>query len=129
MNKNIFLSSAYTHGNQEENVLRQIKAFHHLRDKGWTPITPLLSHYLDLYQNRPYEDWIKWCFDMIDVSIALCRLDMHIPSSGADREEDRALKRKLFVFHEARTVPHWDDFYKENKLFLCHRNGIPMNAL
>jgi hypothetical protein len=104
---------AYTIGDKEENVLRQIKAFHELRDKGWTPFIPLLSYYLDLYRSRPYEDWIDLCFTYIEVSRAFCRVGLETPSSGAEREEQKAWSINIPVFYETATVPEFKEFEKD----------------
>lgn len=109
MNNRIFISSAYTNGDLEENVLRQVKAFHHLRDLGWAPYAPLLSHYLDLYKSRPYEDWISLCFSYLDICSAIVRIDLHVASEGGDREAEHAREQNIEVFHELRSVPV---FYK-----------------
>jgi Domain of unknown function (DUF4406) len=120
-NNRIFISSAYTNGNLEENVLRQIKAFHYLRDRGWAPYAPLLSHYLELYQPRPYEDWMDLCFTYLDCCIALVRVDLHVSSSGGDREAEYAREHGIEVFHELRSVPEFSNFVERVVARIKHK--------
>ena len=101
----IFISSPYTHGNPGDNVTVQIEAFHHLRDKGWVPFAPLLSHYLHIHRVRTYEDWIDWDLEWLNCCDAYLRLPSNLPSKGADIEEQHATEIGLKRYYSLESVP------------------------
>lgn len=91
----IYIASPYTIGDKMENVRLQIEAWHILRDRGYYPIAPLLTHFIHEVRNRDYEDWMDYDFKLL----SLCKKVFRIkpiyngeerPSSGADREEIEA---------------------------------------
>jgi hypothetical protein len=104
--RTIFISSPYTNGDIEFNVLQQILAMHTLIDRGYAPFTPLLSHYADLVNPRPYEEWITFCLAWVARCDALVRLKADVPSDGADREVAEAERLGLPVFLGIDDVPH-----------------------
>lgn len=84
----IYIASPYRLGDQATNVRTQIEAAHRIMDMGHAPVTPLLSHFLDLRRSRPPEDWI-----LADLAIVpRCDVVLRLPgeSSGADREVELA---------------------------------------
>jgi hypothetical protein len=88
----IYIASPYTVGDKLENVKLQIEAWHILRDKGFIPIAPLLSHYLEEFRHREYLDYLDYDFAIISLCNIVVRIRPHIdgveiPSSGADQEE------------------------------------------
>jgi len=82
--KLVYIASPYTAGNQEENVLRQIKAANKIIDLGHIPVWPLSSHYLHLDQPRPYQEWLDIDIELLSRCDALVRLQGR--SHGADME-------------------------------------------
>lgn len=82
--KIIYIASPYTLGDVAANVAAQMEAAHKILDMGHVPYWPLESHFLHLYRQRPYEEWLKK-----DLTI-LSRVDivLRLPgeSAGADRE-------------------------------------------
>lgn len=66
----------------------QIDTFAILRDLGYQPIAPLLSHFVDVRHPAHYDRWMEWCLAMVGV----CDVVLRLPgaSSGADREEATA---------------------------------------
>lgn len=91
----IYIASPYTIGDVAENVSRQIAAAHHILDMDHCPIAPLLSHYLHIYKQRPYKDWM----DMDMALIKRCDILLRLPgkSSGADEEVEFANSLKIPV--------------------------------
>ena len=91
--KLVYISSPYTLGDIGANVAVQIEASHKIMDAGHCPITPLLSHYLHVYRQRPYQDWMAIDLAMIPKADVVLRLPGK--SSGADQEV--ALARSLGI--------------------------------
>lgn len=82
----VYIASAYTNGDQAANVAAQIHAAHELMDLGCAPIAPLLSHFLHIVRQRPYEEWLAMDMALLlraDVVLALPRT---VPSPGAVAE-------------------------------------------
>ncbi len=101
MKKLIYIASPYTAGNQEENVLRQIKAANKIIDAGHIPIWPLSSHYLHLEQPRPYDDWLDIDIELLSSCDALVRLPGN--SNGADIEVNAAAGN-MHVFYGMKSL-------------------------
>lgn len=93
----VFISSPYTIGDPEQNVLRQIACADKLMDLGFCPILPLLSHYQHLKFPRDYEDWMKIDFEKILRSDCVLRLPGK--SKGSDREVAFAREKGIPVFN------------------------------
>jgi hypothetical protein len=94
--KRIYLASPYSKGDHKENVRRQMRAAHNLMDLGYAPYVPLLSHYLHLFNPRPYEDWIKFDNSWVLVCDAVLRLPGE--SLGADSEVKLARENGIPVY-------------------------------
>ena len=86
--KVIYIASPYTKGDVAENVRIQMDAAHRIMDAGHCPIAPNLSHFLHMHRARPYEDWMKIDFELINRADLVLRLDG--ASAGADREVNHA---------------------------------------
>lgn len=80
----VFISSPYTLGDKADNVQRQIEMAHTLLDYGYCPVAPLLSHYLEQWHPRPWEEWMEMDMALLARCDALLRLAGE--SRGADRE-------------------------------------------
>jgi hypothetical protein len=82
--KLIYIASPYTVGDVAANVSVQMDAAHRIMDMGHCPVVPLLSHFLHIHRQRPYQDWID-----IDLAI-IPRVDILLrltgDSVGADGE-------------------------------------------
>lgn len=100
--KIIYIASPYTKGDVAANVTVQMEAAHRLMDMGYCPIAPLLSHFLHIHKNRPYEDWLK--FDLMLIPKVDMVLRLPGPSDGADREVSLALSCGIVVAFG------WDNF-------------------
>ena len=82
--KIIYIASPYTLGDVAANVARQKEAAHRILDMGHCPIAPLLSHYLHIYRQRPYEEWLNMDLAIIPRVDVLLRLPGE--SKGAEQE-------------------------------------------
>lgn len=109
MEKTIFISSPYTHGNKEVNVYLQKEAFDYLIRLGWAPFAPLWSHYQHLAFPLSYAQWIEYDLIWLDRCDAYVRLDSDLPSTGADIEEAEAKRLELPIFYGLKSVPHADN--------------------
>lgn len=97
MNVRVYIASPYTIGDKEANVKAQLVAYHELRDRGFFPFAPLLSHYVQLVRPRLYEDWMTIDFEWLEACDAVLRLPGE--SSGADREVAHAAEESIPVFY------------------------------
>lgn len=92
----IYIASPYNAGDREKNTKLQIDAFHILRDFGYLPIAPLLSHYVNLVRDRSHKDWLEYDIELLKICDIVVRLrpkdekGVEIPSPGADIEEQKA---------------------------------------
>lgn len=98
----IYIASPYTLGDVAANVSVQKEAAHKILDFGHCPIAPLLSHYLHIHRQRPYEDWLKMDLVLLRKSDVLLRLPGE--SKGADVEVALARELNIPVFLG------WDEF-------------------
>jgi len=82
--KVVYIASPYTVGDVAANVKRQIDIASHLMNRGFCPIAPLLSHFIQIQHPRPYENWIEIDFELV----RRCDVVLHLRgvSDGADRE-------------------------------------------
>jgi hypothetical protein len=95
--KKIFISSAYSIGDQAENVKRQIDTANLLLDLGFAPYTPLLCHFLHLHQPRDYDTWLKLDIEYLKCCDAVLRLPSE--SMGADLEVKEAKRLGIPVYY------------------------------
>ncbi len=93
----VYISSPYTIGNKDLNVLRQIDMHSELMDLGFIPFTPLLVHYVDAYHGRSYESWMD--YDLKWIEKCTCVLRLPGESKGADIEVARAKELGIPVFY------------------------------
>ena len=98
--KVVYIACPYTGGDVAANVARCMEVAHLLMDAGYCPIAPLLSHFLHVHRQRPYEDWMAIDMELLRRSDAVIRLSGESP--GADRETAAAA---LFGIPVVRTIP------------------------
>jgi len=96
--KLVYIASPYTIGDVAENVAVQEEAAHLILDKGHVPIVPLLSHYLHIRRQRPYEDWIRMDLAILPKADVVLRLPGL--SSGADQEVEYAKELGIPVVYK-----------------------------
>lgn len=107
--KTVYIAGPYSGGNVEDNVRAAMTAAHAIMDLGVTPFVPHLCHYLNLMQERGYEDWMDYDFVWLDRSDALLRLPGISP--GAERELKRMQALGRPVFHSMASLA---DYLKAN---------------
>ena len=97
--KTIYIAGPYS-GAEVRNTRRAIQAGMRLRRAGACPVIPHLSMLADLVEPEPYQFWIAWDLDLLQLCDALLRLPGDSP--GADREVDamRWLGRPVFFSEE-----------------------------
>lgn len=91
--KVIYIASPYTLGDVAANVAVQLEAAHKIMDAGHCPVAPLMSHYLHIHRQRPYQEWI-------DVDLALIpKMDivLRLPGESKGADGEVALARKLGI--------------------------------
>jgi hypothetical protein len=93
--KIIYLASPYTIGDVAANVAVQIDAAHKILDLGHCPVAPLLSHFLHIQRQRPYQDWVNMDLALIPRMDIVLRLPGE--SRGADKEVQTAQKFNIPV--------------------------------
>ena len=108
----IYISSPYTIGDVAENVHVQIAASHRIMDMGHSPAWPLSSHFLHMFRQRSYEDWLRVDLELVPTAHVLLRLPGK--SAGADREILEAHE------HNVPVVYGW----KELEAFLGNASSI-----
>lgn len=94
----IFLSGPYTAPSPGENTRRMMEVGNRLIDLGYAPFVPLLSYFLDLMQERGYEEWMEVDLAFVPTCDAMLRLPGHSP--GADREVAAATAAGLPVYFD-----------------------------
>ena len=93
----IYIASPYLNGDKEENVMRQINAWHALVVNGYTPYAPLLGHYIDKHYPFDCKWWLEFDLKWLEVCDAVLRLDGE--SNGADKEVEHAKKLGIPVYY------------------------------
>jgi len=119
--KRIYIASPYTNGWQSDNVRRQMDAANILMDLGFSPYTPLLTHFQSMIHPRKERDWLNLDLEWLSVCQALIRIKpiingKELLSSGADEEEQKAkdLGLPIFIFN---TLEEMENF------FIKYNNG------
>lgn len=91
--KIIYIASPYTKGDVAANVAVQVDAAHKIMDLGHCPVAPLLSHYLHIFRQRPYQDWVTMDMALIPRMDIILRL----PGESTGADDEVALARKLGI--------------------------------
>lgn len=113
----VYIASPYTNADKLSMVRLQIDAWHILRDLGYIPIAPLLSHYINEVKERTHAEWIDYDFELIKMCNIVIRLKpkdslgVEIASTGADAEEAEA-KRLGLPFHAFNDLADLKLFFK-----------------
>lgn len=116
----IYIASPYNSGDREKNTKLQIDAFHILRDMGYLPIAPLLSHYVNLVRDRSHQDWLEYDIELLKLCDIVVRLrpkdekGVEIPSPGADIEEQKARELQIPYF-EFETLDRMAFFFQTSE--------------
>lgn len=89
----VYIAGPYTKGDVALNVRAALQAASDLRDAGYAPYVPHLTHFWHMLFPRSYESWLDQDNQYLPVCEALVRLPGE--SSGADKEV--ALARSLGI--------------------------------
>jgi len=105
MSKLIYVAGPLTTGNTIENVRKAIHAGSAILDAGHAAYVPHLSVVWDWVDPRPYEDWMRLDFDIIERCDAVLRLPGECP--GCMREAELADRLELPVFYKIDVLMDW----------------------
>ena len=123
----VYIASPYTHGWMPTMIKLQIETADKLIDNGYIPYTPLLTHFQEIYTQRPEHVWLKIDFAFLKKCNAVLRLrpvdknGKEIPSEGADQEVQLALENNIPVFY---SVEELNDHFKANAKQLIWEKGV-----
>lgn len=92
----VYIAGPYSGGDVGKNIREAMIAWHRLRNLGFIPFCPHLSHFLHLLIPLEYEDWLLWDLEWLRVCDAVLRLPGESP--GADREVLAANDLNIPVF-------------------------------
>ena len=98
----VYISSPYSIGNQERNVIKSLLIADILICSEFCPIAPLLSHYQNGFFPQNYETWLKLDFEKIRRSDVILRLPGE--SKGADREVEFAKSLNKPVYYSLKEL-------------------------
>lgn len=99
----VYIASPYRLGNAATNVKVQIDCADRLMNEGFSPYTPLLTHFQALVHPRTDEyDWLRLDLDWLQSCNCVLRLPGE--SEGADIEVKTAESKGLKVFYSIEDV-------------------------
>jgi hypothetical protein len=104
----IYVAGPYSKGDVAVNVRDAIIVAGQLRDAGFAPFLPHLTHFWHLVAPRPYGDWL----DLDNQFVPCCDALLRIPgdSRGADKEVMLARSLDIPVFHTQKALQeHFDE--------------------
>ncbi len=95
--KTVYIASPYTKGDVAINVRTPILVADILREAGYLPYLPLMSHFWHMISPHPYEYWTA--MDMEWLYVCDCILRLPGESKGADAEVKRMIELGKPVFY------------------------------
>lgn len=95
----VYVAGPYT-SDPEANVRNAIDVADKVWRAGLTPFVPHLSHFWDALskEGRDYDDWMRWCFMILDCINSVVLLRIPGESAGADAEVEFAKRHNIPVF-------------------------------
>ena len=98
----VYIASAYTIGDKEENVRKSLETANELINNGLCPFAPLLTHYQDLLYPQSWEKWLQLDLEWLH----LCDYVLRLPgeSKGADIEVEEAIMIGKPVFYSIESL-------------------------
>jgi hypothetical protein len=96
-NIKVYVASPYTIGGQAKNVRRSIEVADKLRELGFLPFCPLLSHFWDMIIPHSYDYWMAMDLEWLKECDVVLRLSGQ--SKGADLEEEVAKMNHIPVVY------------------------------
>ena len=95
----VYISSPYSNGDKEQNVLDALLVADKVLELGHTPFVPHLSHYWDLISPKSWDVWMKIDLEMLHRCDVVLRLREGI-SRGADIECQKAEEWGIPVYYK-----------------------------
>lgn len=92
----VYIAGPYSKGDVAENVHKALETWHTLKDLGFSPYCPHLTHFLHLHKPRPYTEWLEYDKDWLPSCDAILRIAGD--STGADSECQLAKECQIPVF-------------------------------
>ena len=109
----IYVAGPYSNGNIVDNVDIAIQYASELVDMGYAPFCPHLYHFVEIYNKKTWDSWMK-----IDLEfLSRCDVLIRIPgeSIGADIEVTEAIKSGIPVLNNLEEA---EEFIKQAKEFV-----------
>lgn len=97
MRPKVYVAGPISQGNREQNVNNAMIAAAELIRRGYAPLVPQLTHYMDPAGLLPHSTWME--VDLPWVAVADCVLRLPGPSRGADLEVEFAKERSIRIVH------------------------------
>ena len=107
----VYLAGPYSYPDVAWNVNEAMRMSEVLLEEGFIPFTPHLYHMWHLIQPHSYDFWIKLSSRWITKCDAVLRVQGI--SSGADKEVEYAVEKKVPVFYSLRELVEWRDKLNE----------------
>ena len=107
--KTVYISSPYSIGDKEENVRNQIVASERLREFGFVPYAPLLTHFWHLEYPHTGEWWMELHKDYLVHMGFDAVLRLPGESRGADEEVEFAKSMGIPVFKNISALVEWNN--------------------
>jgi hypothetical protein len=95
--RKIYIAGPYSNGDKRMNVLNAIDCAEELVRRGFVPYIPHLSHFWDIIVSHPYEFWLKYDLEWLNMCDALLRMPGE--SGGADKEVKFAKEHNIPVYY------------------------------
>lgn len=87
----VYIAGPYSKGNVGGNMSNAMNMWHELRDAGFSPYCPHLTHFLNIHRPRSHEEWLEYDFEWLD----LCDAFIRIPGESSGSDEEEALAHDL----------------------------------
>jgi len=101
----VYIASPYTKGDVAQNVRNSLEVADKLREAGFLPFAPLLSHFWHVIFPHEYDYWMAMDLEWVVRCDALLRLPGD--SAGADKEVAHALENGIPVFFNMADLVQW----------------------
>ena len=93
----IYISGAIT--GTDDYMERFAKAEKELTEQGYSVVNPAKVN-AQLPEDTTYEEYMKMCFCMLDICIAIYMLNGFEKSCGSNRELGYAMAKDMIIMHE-----------------------------
>jgi len=93
--KRIYISGAYTNGDTPINVATAIKVGDYFARLGYAVFIPHLTMFWHMIAPHEYDFWLEQDMEWLEVCDIIIKIISTNPSSGADKEYNRAIELGL----------------------------------